>query len=57
MNIKHIIISIFIIVLFIVVLITGIVKQSCEALEVAIFMALLFNIELTINVPRKGGEE
>lgn len=58
MKIKHINMnSAFIIVMFTIVLIAGIVEKSCEALEVAVIMALLFNTEFTIHVHRKGGDD
>lgn len=57
MKIKHINInSAAIIVMFTIVLIAGIVEKSCEALEVAVIMALLFNTEFTIHVHRKVDE-
>lgn len=58
MKIKHTDInSALILIMFTIVLIAGITKRSCEALEIAILMALLFNTEFTIHVHRKGGEE
>lgn len=57
MKIKHINInSAAIIIMFTIVLIAGIVKKSCEALEVAVIMALLFNTEFKIHVHKKEGE-